>query len=434
MTAREHRVLLFLCLFCWTVRAAGAPNLSLVPMGTLQPIGLPAGVNYAPTEDSLAISGRIGVASAGTFYSGADEGRVFVFDLHAAGGPQQILQLRATDHSAGDEFGLSVAATDRYVFVGAPGRNGQRGAVYMYDISNPSDVIERRITAFDEGPDNYFGYDLSVSGNRLIVAAPRFNAAALPAAAYVVDFSNPNSITQFKLLQTPGTNGGNFAEQDVDISGDYAIVSHISESTLFPFSGAAHIYDFSNPSNIRQRVLRATDAPNHSMFGHSVAVDENRALVGVRSDPGPTNPPGASDGTIWSFNLTNWNAPTQVEFGRLPEGQTPPFGTSLELVGSVAAINAFNENAVYLYDVSNPLSPTQIMRYVHPGSAGTVFGRALAFDGKTILVANAFGQVFSYRVVPEPPSLVLVSISLMTASSRPRRRAVGSRTTRESRK
>src|SRR6478752_2805781 len=148
------------------VEAEAGPTLSLV--GPLVPNQLPAGVNYAPTDDCVDVAGNMAVVTAGIFSSGMDFGRAYVFNI-AGPTPSQVAELRATDHSAGDEFGWSVAMTDRYVFVGAHGANDDRGAVYMYDMIDPAHPVEHKITAFDAAPDNHFGYALSVSGNRLIV-------------------------------------------------------------------------------------------------------------------------------------------------------------------------------------------------------------------------------------------------------------------------
>jgi hypothetical protein len=352
-----------------------------------------------------------------------DLGRAYVFDIEGPGTPVQIAELRASDHHAGDEFGWSVAMTDRYVFVGANGANGGRGAVYMYDLSNPANIVERKITAFDAAPDNRFGYDLAVSGNRLIVAAPKFNAASLPPAAYVLDFSNPNNITQKKLLATPGSTGGNFAEQ-VDISGDYAIVGHISESSQFPFAGAAHLYDLTNPNNIRQKKLLATDA-DHQSFGREVAIEGHRALVNVTSDPGPANPPGASDGAVWAFDFSNWNNITQTEFGRQPVGNyPPPFGRGMDLVDSLAVIGAFNDGApgaAYFYYVTNTSNPVQHQRVEGPPGSD-FFARALEFDGRFAVIADGFQHAYLYRVVPEPATTWVALAGFGSLVALPRKR------------
>jgi hypothetical protein len=303
--------------------------------------------------------------------------------------------------------------TDRYIFVGAHGANSDRGAVYMYDMIDPLHPVERKITAFDAAPDNHFGYAIATSGNRLIVGAPKFNAASLPPAAYVLDFTNPNSITQTKLLATPGSIGGNFAEQvDIGANGNFAIVGHISESSQFPFNGAAHLYDLTNLSSIRQKKLLSTDSHSSAM-GKTVAIDGTRALVSVETDPGATYPGGA----VWAFNFSNWDAITQTQFGRQqPPFPIAPFGRGLDLVSTLSVVGAFNDGvagAAYLYDVSNTSNPVQLQRVGSPaGWSG--FARSLEFDGRYAVFSDSQQHAYLYALVPEPNTMLLAFAGLGT--------------------
>jgi hypothetical protein len=161
-----------------SVDARQEPVLSLV--GELVPDQLPAGVRFGLQEDGIDVFGDRAVVTAGISAVGEDEGRAFVFDISTPGNAVQIAELRASDSRAGNGFGRCTAITDRYVFVGAYGDDASRGAVYMYDISDPARITERKIVAFDAAPQNCFGRALAVSGDRLIVGAPKFTALSLP--------------------------------------------------------------------------------------------------------------------------------------------------------------------------------------------------------------------------------------------------------------
>jgi hypothetical protein len=389
-------------------------NISLI--GALTPSQSPAG--FASQEAGVDVSGNRAVVTAGVFASGQDQGRAFVYDFSNPNHIQEIAMLRASDSSAGNEYGSSVAMIGQYVFVGAHGADGDRGAVYMYDLSDPAHITERKITAFDAAPNAEFGYSLSADGHRLIVGAPKFSAASTqPPAAYVLDFGDPNHITQSKLVPNSNAKVGDFGET-VDISGNYAIVGQKSESSQFPFAGAAFLYDLTNSNNIRVNKLTAPD--EHTSFGRTVAIEGNRALVSVSSDPGPTNNAGPFDGAVWAFDFSNWNAITQTEFGR-PVTQfsdpPPPFGVGLDLVGTTAVIGAFNDpvgGAVYVYDVTNTQGPAQVGRIAASPGAGPFFGKGLEFDGRTVIAADLGGHAYLYQVVPEPSTFALLMFAVTT--------------------
>ena len=166
---------------------------------------------------------------------------------------------------------------------------------------------------------------------------------------------------------------------------------------------------------------------NHSMFGDAVAVDGDRALVAVSSNPDPLDQGGYPYGAVWSVDLANFPATTQLEFGRPyppPAYVTAaPFGRPLELVGDIAVLGAFNEDnlrgALYVYNVADANHPRLIQRIPAPTSTAQRWGISLAFDGRTILAGDSFGEVHMFQVtVPEPASQTLAAIGAMTALRR----------------
>jgi len=413
--------------------AVSVPGLQVKFLGQLTPTDLPTGVSFGgggnAFERRVDLSGSIAAVGAGVFRQGADDGYAFAYDISDPANIRQIARLRASDNSAGNEFGDGIAVSGNYVFVGAWGDRDDRGAVYMYDVSDPLNVIERKITAFDEAPDNAFGFSLAVDGNRLIVGAPKFTAATRPAAAYVVDFTDPDNLSQTKLV--PGGDGG--FGQAVAISGNYAIVGRSSHSSPFPFAGSAILYDITNPNAVRSKQLAPTDAPNYSAFGQRVSISGTKAVVHVTSDPGPTNNAGTSDGAVWAFDFSDWNNVVQHEYGRpVPTfgGPVAPFGRWLELEGNLAIAAAFNEDsargAVYFHDISNVLDPVELLRLPAQTTGDMRFGIAMAADGPNLLISDQEGRVYLYQMIPEPTAFAVISTAglVLTLARAPRRQRV----------
>lgn len=421
------RVLIVAAIFnSGAVDECDANAIQVQPLGKLQPIGLPSGIPFGGGgnvfERRVDVSGSKTVVGSGIFRTGRNEGRAFVFDYANPNDIRQIVMLRASDNSAGNEYADGVAISGNYVFVSAWGDSGSSGAVYMYDLSDPNNIVERKITAFDAAPSNYFGYSMAVDGSRLLVGAPKFSVSSLPPAAYVIDFSDPAHLQQTKIIQSNIGAGGNYAEA-VALSGNYAIVGHISDSTIFPFGGSAHLYDLSNLNAVREKILRPTDAPNYNAFGARVAISGTKALVSVSSDPGPTNNAGTFDGAVWAFDFSNWNNIVQSEYGRPIQqfgGPIPPFGRFLDLQGDLSIAAAFNEDngrgAIYFHDVSDVRNPVQLSRLPSTGIGDANFGTALAIDHNSLIVSDQQSNVYLYRLVPEPSCFVLITVAFVSMS------------------
>jgi hypothetical protein len=158
--------------------------------------------------------------------------------------------------------------------------------------------------------------------------------------------------------------------------------------------------------------------------------------VSVTSDPGPTNNAGTFDGAVWAFDFSNWNSIPQKEYGR-PTNPPPisPFGRWLDLQGNLAIEAAFNEDggrgALYFHDVSNALSPTQLLRLPSHLTTDSELGVSLAIDGNSLLVSDVNGRVYLYHLVPEAGCLQLLAIGLSCAIACKKRRRVATYEDRE---
>lgn len=394
-------------------------------IGQLHPVGLPDGIQFGGGGHyghRVDISGNLSAVGAGIFLRGEDKGHAFVFDHSDPNNIRQIAHIRASDNAAGNEFGGNVAISGDYVFVTARGDRQNRGAVYMYDVSDPNNITERKITAFDEAPYNSFGFSLSVEGTRMAVGAPRVSAAStLDASVYIIDFSNPDNILQTKVSQDPSAGFGN----SVAISGNYLLAGRSSDGTDFNWAGSAQLYDISNLNNIRSQRLTPTDAPNYRSFGERVAIHGNTAVINVASDPGPTNDAGNTEGAIWAFDLSDWDNIKQSEYGRStfnPGYYRKGFGQHLAIEDDlvIASGSDASNGAIYLNDVSDALNPKELLKITAlPNTSG--FGGSFQLDGQTLLVSDQADNVFLYNIVPEPATAASLFM-LFTAITRSRPR------------
>lgn len=159
----------------------------------------------------------------------------------------------------------------------------------------------QKLIALDKDEFDQFGSSVSISKNRLIVGAWRGDSAGIVSgAAYVFrrdDNETPNNpsddfwVEEDKLVALDATSGDLFG-WSVSISGDHAVVG--ARFHTFPDrSGSAYVFrhdDNETPSDasddfwVQEDRLKASDAAPGDEFGNSVSIDGDRIIVGAFED------------------------------------------------------------------------------------------------------------------------------------------------------
>jgi hypothetical protein len=125
-------------------------------------------------SDSTAVVGAHGHNSA--------TGAAYVFVRSGTTWSQQA-ELTASDATAGDDFGWSVAVSGSTAVVGAQYRNAETGAAYVFVRSGATWSQQAQLTASDGATNAYFGFSVAVSGSTAVVGAYGHNSGT--GAAYV---------------------------------------------------------------------------------------------------------------------------------------------------------------------------------------------------------------------------------------------------------
>ena len=146
---------------------------------------------------SVAIDGTTLVASSFSSDGNAENsGSVYVFDLTKTSADTGFeRKITASDGASGDKFGRSISIDGTTLVVGAhfDDDNGlQSGSVYVYDLTkNSGDAgFERKITASDGSADDHFGLSVAIYGDTLVVGAWSNDANGINSGAvYVYDLT-----------------------------------------------------------------------------------------------------------------------------------------------------------------------------------------------------------------------------------------------------
>jgi len=206
----------------------------------------------------------------------------------ASGAQAQIEELPRPDSADAASFGVSVALGDSIAAVGASGEavcGPNAGAVYVYErVPRPQfDTwrIAGRLTPRPCRPNAFFGEEVALSGDRLLVSASsEYFAEERSNAAYVFERDSTGhwrQTTQF--TGEPGRREGLFAA-DIDLDGDRAVVS-TSGNPDGDYGGAVYVYDYDRTTRAwaQSARLTASRGVEEGVFGQTVALHGSRLAV-----------------------------------------------------------------------------------------------------------------------------------------------------------
>jgi hypothetical protein len=182
---------------------------------------------------SVAVGGDTAVV--GTVNPGSFRGAAYVFVRSGVAWTEQA-KLLASDGVGFDFFGQSVAVIGDTTLVGAQGTSSYTGAVYVFNRSSGSWTEHAKLTAGDGVAGDDFGVTLAASGDMAVIGASNVNAHT--GAAYVFVRSSGTWTEQVKLRASDGAADDRFGGA-VSLSGDTTVVGTQWKNQG---KGAAYVY------------------------------------------------------------------------------------------------------------------------------------------------------------------------------------------------
>ena len=340
--------------------------------------------------------------------------------------------------AAGDRFGesVSISGDGSHIAVGAPGRDGGKGATYIFVM--PSGSPPNNVWASDDGPDatitkaatgadaaaagDRFGASISLSDDEafLIVGAPGDNSAAGTAHVYAKPTAAaPNNVwadttTAAKTLASPDAFAGDRFGYSVSMDADGNSITigapqgpgGVGEAYVYLKPTASGADAWSDYNGVAPTAtLTATDATYNAAFGHSVAIssDGEDVVVGAptasgREISGSRGRP-SYNGAIYRFGIgTGWTptawadqstaganfvytTPTAARFG---------YGVSIDADGDFGAFGALGNytggGSFNRFSGTTTVASTFVGRnnFSHADYFG--YAVALSADGNTAVV------------------------------------------------
>jgi PAS domain-containing protein len=304
-------------------------------------------------------------------------GSAYIFHRIGSTWTQQQ-KIVASDRAVNDRFGRSVAISGDYAIVGADLENEDAsggatalsaGSAYIFIRSGSTWTQQQKIVASDRAAGDNFGYSVSISGDYAIVGAWQEDedasggaTASFAGSAYIFNRSGSTWTQQQKIVASDRAALDRFGFS-VAISGDYAIVGAYLEDedasggATASDAGSAYIFTRSGSTWTQQQKIVASDRAANDLFGISVAISGDYAIVGAfREDEDASEGATAADaGSAYIFIRSGSTWTMQQKIVASDRSAGDQFGYSVAISGDYAIVGAYgdDEDALGANTISN---------------------------------------------------------------------------------
>jgi hypothetical protein len=242
----------------------------------------------------------------------------------------EIQKLVASDRAIDDNFGISVAIKGDYAFVGASqededangsNRQSNAGSVYVFKNIDGTWVEMQKLVASDRSAGDYFGVSIALNNQFAIIGAYREDHDALggnslteSGSAYVFENVNGSWIEVQKLVASDRGKEDWFGT-NISMSDEYVIISAYHEdededgANTLDLAGSAYIFKYSNGTFAQEAKLVASDREEGDYFGFAVSISGDYAIVSAYREDEDVNGQNtmSSAGSVYVFKNTNGN-------------------------------------------------------------------------------------------------------------------------------
>ena len=336
---------------------------------------------------------------------GAGAAYVFRFDP----GTSQWLErqkLTAMDGSFQAEFGISVAINPvdpNLVIVGA-WRDSEieyeAGSAYIFRFDPPTSLWVQEQKLIGSGADflDKFGTSVAIWGDVAMVGSYLDDDPVPDTGSVYVFQYDPDSGIWNEVQKLIPDEIGRFG-RSVSLQGDTALIGTCCDLEMGFQAGAAYVYRFDPDGSgqwVQEQKLVASDGDDNDIFGWSVSLDGDVALIGAYGDEvGPLF--GAGSAYVFRFNGSQWVQEQKLTASDGLAGDF--FGWSVSLSGNIAVIGADLDDDggpssgsafVFRYQGGEWVETAKILSAdLEPGD---VFGISVSTDGQRAIVGANFSD------------------------------------------
>ena len=297
-------------------------------------------------------------------------------------------KLLPSNGTAEVEFGFSVSLSGNTALIGEPFDDSYKGAAYVFINTGDTWAQQAKLLASDAIYWCRFGNSVYLAGDTAIIGAPSDDDNGnISGSAYIFTRNGTIWTQQAKLLALDGAAGDRFG-CSVSLYNNTALIGAYGDDNNGEDSGSAYVFTRTNNTWTQQAKLLASDGESHDFFGDSVSLSADTALIGA---PGYYYPYKTGYSYVFTRSETTW-----IQQGKLlaPDGEEVDlFGDSVVLAGDTALIgatadddNGHNSGSVYVFTCSDNIWTYQQKLLASDGAEQDMFGVSVSLSNNTALV------------------------------------------------
>ncbi|EKQ5898987.1 FG-GAP repeat protein [Vibrio parahaemolyticus] len=288
---------------------------------------------------------------------------------------KQKFKIMASDGISGDQFGNSVSMSGDVAIIGSYRDDNSKGAAYVFKYNGSDWVQVAKLTASDGSSGDRFGSSIAMDADTAIIGAYADDSSK--GAAYVFKYNGSDWVQVAKLTASDGSSNDMFGVS-IAMDADTAIIgAYVDDS----WKGAAYVYKNTGTEWAQVTKLMASDGISRDQFGYSIAMNADTAIIGALGD----DDRGAA--YVFKYNGSDWAQVTKL---MASDGSSNDrFGVSIAMDADTAIIGALGDDdigAAYVYKNTGTEWAQVTKLTASDGSSVNSFGSSIAMDADTAII------------------------------------------------
>ncbi len=205
-----------------------------------------------------------------------------------------------------------------------------------------------KLTASDAAPGDTFGSSVSISENVILIGVP-LSDDACPSdpdcnsgSAYVYHRTGSEWTQEKKLVASDAACGDLFG-RSVSVSEDVAVVGAVLDDCGESDCGSAYVFRYGDREWSQEAKLTASDAAPWDAFGLALSANGNKVAIGAHNVGNTGRWSQDGHGAVYAYEFDGLNWTEQAKLVASDRGPRAWFGRSVSLDDNVVIIGASND-------------------------------------------------------------------------------------------